>query len=654
MKTYKTFGIAAVAWAALVGSAALPASAGDISKFKVVNQDGQESKEQLVTVQATPPKVIRITSDRESRRYNENETASVTFTLSEPFTSGETGYLFLVPQDADSSNLVECAQFETGLPIRAGYTSPSLPAEIHFLDGKPSMLNYSAVLRDKPNFDEGIEIGGFSSGLLQVTVSNVVPRVIGVSMNGMSLFMNGSTMLGQAIQGMPNLFRIARVDEPSVIDLTNEQFMTEWKFYSGNGRLLFTTNVCGSPYVAEVPYAFPQSGMNTVTVRVKDKDTTSAAESFTFQVETLGAPTISMTPSHGSTRFLETDTGSYYSRINVNLSIAPTDPITVRIDIDTNSLPAGVMVPVLNTHYVNFSAGATENYFYITDMDGDMAGIQFSFKASVTNETIAPNSGGKTWKEYYTWDPNGFTIDVLNAAPQLFVMGGNMATNYTALKWQNMISWRVSDVLSDMTNGLTSTWTIQSEGTVVQPLTNVTGQTYSGSFTFAFTKPGPAVRSVVQTLTDKDGGSTSRQYYYFVDMPSDQIDVNVGGQAMWFSTEWIGARMGVADEWVENNAQSVKASLEATAANGRLSVVECYALGIDPEAPDEDFVIREFNLKEDGTPDIENVKFSPSREKWTLDMKYKVKGKARLSDEWQDVPSGGGSSFRFFKLVVEP
>ena len=436
--------------------------------------------------------------------------------------------------------------------------------------------------------------------------------------------------------------------------------MTEWRFYSEDGVLLFATNVYGNPYVSEVPYAFPQSGTNKVTVRVKDKDMTTSqfanAELFTFYVETLGPPTISLTPYHGSRTFFETDTGAENGRIDVHLSVAPTAPITVEIKVAHVNPADTTMLPVLNTHYVNFAPGSTEGSFYLKELDGTGASQLngFSFTAAVTNETVAPNSGGKTWKEYYAFDPNGFTVYVMNAAPQLFVMGGNMATNYTALKWQNMISWRVSDVLSDMTNGLTSTWTIQSEGTVVQQLTNVTGQTYSGSFTFAFTKPGPAVRSVVQTLTDKDGGSTSRQYYYFVDMPSDQIDVNFGGQAMWFSTEWIGARMGVADEWVENNAQSVKASLEATAANGRLSVVECYALGIDPEAPDEDFVIREFNLKEDGTPDIENVKFSPSREKWTLDMKYKVKGKARLSDEWQDVPSGGGSSFRFFKLVVEP
>lgn len=119
-----------------------------------------------------------------------------------------------------------------------------------------------------------------------------------------------------------------------------------------------------------------------------------------------------------------------------------------------------------------------------------------------------------------------------------------------------------------------------------------------------------------------------------------------------FSAEWIGARMGLSAEWVENNATLVKPMLEATAANGRLSVVECYALGINPVDPEEDFVISEFKLKADGSPDLENIRFSPSQEEWTLDMIYKLKGKASLSDEWQDVPDGGDPTNRFFKAEI--
>ena len=33
--------------------------------------------------------------------------------------------------------------------------------------------------------------------------------------------------------------------------------------------------------------------------------------------------------------------------------------------------------------------------------------------------------------------------------------------------------------------------------------------------------------------------------------------------------------------------------------------------------------------------------------------RIKAKGKARLSDSWQEVPTGGDSSFRFFTVEVE-
>ena len=33
--------------------------------------------------------------------------------------------------------------------------------------------------------------------------------------------------------------------------------------------------------------------------------------------------------------------------------------------------------------------------------------------------------------------------------------------------------------------------------------------------------------------------------------------------------------------------------------------------------------------------------------------RLKVKGKAKLSDGWSDVPEGGNSAFRFFTVVVE-
>jgi hypothetical protein len=36
----------------------------------------------------------------------------------------------------------------------------------------------------------------------------------------------------------------------------------------------------------------------------------------------------------------------------------------------------------------------------------------------------------------------------------------------------------------------------------------------------------------------------------------------------------------------------------------------------------------------------------------SFETRFKVKGKARLSDGWNDVPEGGNSTFRFFTVEV--
>jgi hypothetical protein len=103
----------------------------------------------------------------------------------------------------------------------------------------------------------------------------------------------------------------------------------------------------------------------------------------------------------------------------------------------------------------------------------------------------------------------------------------------------------------------------------------------------------------------------------------------------------------------EGNLASVKDSLESTAANGRLSVVECYALGLDPEVATDDLVITEFPMKANGTPDLANLKYEPSADKWTLPgIAARVLGAPDLAGPWQEVQGGDEASLRFFKVVI--
>ena len=86
-----------------------------------------------------------------------------------------------------------------------------------------------------------------------------------------------------------------------------------------------------------------------------------------------------------------------------------------------------------------------------------------------------------------------------------------------------------------------------------------------------------------------------------------------------------------------------------------MSVVECYALGIDPEDPDEDFVITEFPIKANGMPDLSKLKYEPPADKWELPgLRVRVMGATNLAGPWSEVTDGGepDPAYRFFKVEV--
>ena len=131
------------------------------------------------------------------------------------------------------------------------------------------------------------------------------------------------------------------------------------------------------------------------------------------------------------------------------------------------------------------------------------------------------------------------------------------------------------------------------------------------------------------------------------------IAVDFGGKTISLSTAWVSQMMGRPADWVEGNHAYVKSFLESTSANGRLSVVECYALGLDPEVATDDLVITEFPMKANGTPDLANLKYEPSADKWNLPgLTVRVLGAPDLAGPWQEVQDGDEASLRFFKVEI--
>lgn len=89
-----------------------------------------------------------------------------------------------------------------------------------------------------------------------------------------------------------------------------------------------------------------------------------------------------------------------------------------------------------------------------------------------------------------------------------------------------------------------------------------------------------------------------------------------------------------------------------TAANGCRTVGECYALGIDPEDPNDDFKIIDFRM--DGDKPVITLNHTEDGSGNSFEPRIKTLGKANVTDaEWREVPENGDATMRFFKVTVE-
>jgi len=89
-----------------------------------------------------------------------------------------------------------------------------------------------------------------------------------------------------------------------------------------------------------------------------------------------------------------------------------------------------------------------------------------------------------------------------------------------------------------------------------------------------------------------------------------------------------------------------------TAANGCRTVGECYALGIDPEDPNDDFRITDFKVNDGKVVITVNHTVDGSGNSFT--DRIRTLGKKSLVDaDWVDITDIDQSEYRFFKVAVE-
>ena len=128
------------------------------------------------------------------------------------------------------------------------------------------------------------------------------------------------------------------------------------------------------------------------------------------------------------------------------------------------------------------------------------------------------------------------------------------------------------------------------------------------------------------------------------------VEDSVTYYAMWtdMPQEYVDSRPSIAT--ASNGDIATAAAM--TAANGCRTVGECYALGIDPEDPDDDLKISSFRMN-GAKPEI-TLNHTADGSGNSFADRVKVLGKAELSDsEWQVVPPDGNPEHRFFTATVE-
>ena len=54
----------------------------------------------------------------------------------------------------------------------------------------------------------------------------------------------------------------------------------------------------------------------------------------------------------------------------------------------------------------------------------------------------------------------------------------------------------------------------------------------------------------------------------------------------------------------------------------------------------------------DGAPDLAGIVVEPPQGRWNVPATWKVKGAVSLDGPWEEVPAGGNTAYRFFKVEV--
>jgi len=557
----------------------------------VLNADGVASAHVNVPVVVAGPKKAWATLDHADGIYAEGETARVKFHVSPKVSGGKPFFAFLVPITDDATNKMASTCFTTairpeGCPIMGGESDSGNNAiPVSVLDGEAT-ATYEVFICTQRDYSAK-KSAGYSAGQFTISATNVAPVVKSASMGGIDITSSGSVVSKAVAQGVEKVFRVdIGTSEPSQLDKdgkieedgTDNRFYTQWKF---GGEDWVT--VYGNPDSQSVSHPFYSPGAQVVKVRVQDKDMRKLSRwsnEFTFTVNVLDAPVITITPRNG-TSYSEGDTGETASRFDVSLSVAPefanaADRLIVELAVELvgDKTKYDVGDCVLSKTQIEFRSGvdnadmnSSQHAFFLRTLDGtsESAAMGFRVKATATAASQALDV------EHKTWDAGEVEFTVVNDNPkiqtpaEILDADGKPIAQATTVGEDLSLAWALTDVPPDK-EGMTVTWTTsegkrmvykQGTGTDTE-LTKYVADAMSGTHHFTFNSPGE--KSVSITVQDKDGGVDSRTIYYTI-AASKTVQIvphgppNGNGTALSARYQDKASGLGAGRVWAANLAQ---------------------------------------------------------------------------------------------------
>lgn len=510
----------------------------------------------------------------EQRTFTEGDSAGFRISLSDKNETGETIYAYLKPSQnadpsmfaADTYNCIIGQKNPGGLPINN--SMQDIDGLITLLDGAGGTglrVTFEVVLSSDPNWD-GVDmtkkISGYDSNSLTITINNVEPTIIGMTMNNLPAENDGYHFTNKIPSGQSRTF-VLDVDDPGEYDLTNtnQPFQVRWTAMLTDGTT-YDDPVTqeGDPATTPFVYTFPAAGEWLIKAEVKDKDMRrfSTTSVYTVYVTVLDQPGVEqpdndiflaekLNENSLEQRKFDIGVGYWDSRYDGELTVVvkvsegvpgKVNPGTLKLDpayaltpaaaqalLDGLADPAHPYDPNSDYYVITLNRKMQQVGIGFAELDGtDVSSINgFRITSFVVNDDVLPTSG-KAANVYYL-ESAPTMVYINNLVPELgnctlentnaWKVAGGSATQYP-IRWQ---------VRYDVDRDWDTPWA-DGSGTGIKITFAGCQNAAEESLMITEARSGTFIPNfgnaqgdqiVTMTIEDKDGGVITFTYMYFVE-----------------------------------------------------------------------------------------------------------------------------------------